>query len=249
MKLRFYIFKRLRNILRKRRIYRISLSLSMIITLFFSTLIYFSFNDYFNTLKEPILVSNSENSSALYNDVLQDKVEKYRELYAKEYDEVSLNDFDDYKQPTQTNIKFIVDEIYDINELNSTFMASGYIEALWDDSAIQRFDLDDNEDIIHKMSRRDILSTSNLSFYDSENQLYEKVNLINGDKESSFYSNFSKYRFKGRFRMERDMRRFPFDRSILKIRLNHALKAPDVFLWSDTDSVIIDPSYRINSYN
>ena len=52
-----------------------------------------------------------------------------------------------------------------------------------------------------------------------------------------------------RFRIDRNMRKFPFDSAYLRIRFTHNLLAPDIFLMSDEDSIMRDPQYRINSYN
>ena len=67
---------------------------------------------------------------------------------------------------------------------------------------------------MHELAEKDVLANAELSFFNAEDQIYEKVNLVNkSGANDGEYQNFSKYKFKGRFLMDRDMRKFPFDSS------------------------------------
>jgi len=249
MKLKNSYKNKFRNFNRRKKTFNFSFSLISLICIFSAYLIFFGVNDLISLSKNPILPSSYQNAYDLYDENLEKKVEEYRNIYSQEYSYINKEDFEDYAHPQPINVKIRVDRIYDLDEITQTFIASGTIEARWDNGAIQRFDIDDNNYKVHELAEKDVLANAQLSFFNAEDQIYEKVNLVNkSEANESEYQNFSKYKFKGRFLMDRDMRKFPFDSSFLRIRMNHELLAPDIWLLSDEDSVSIEPNFRLNAY-
>ena len=81
-----------------------------------------------------------------------------------------------------------------------------------------------------------------MNFYDSENQIYKKI--------ASNYSGsrkLSKYKFSGRFRVIRDLRKFPFDKGQLKISLTSLIGSPDINL-SILDVNIREDQWRFGAF-
>ena len=92
-------------------------------------------------------------------------------------------------------------------------------------------------------SKKDVLSSSYLNFYDSEDQIYEKVSLDNSSDAKT-----SLYKFSGRFRLDRDLRRFPFDNSKLRIELTSLLPATNIHFFLDTSGSMVLRTVE-NSYH
>ena len=249
---RFEKIKRLiRNLFRIKKIYRISLSLSILLLITVFTTISFFIIDLRITKNYPIgFYEYSENihKNNFYNEIdLTEKVSIYRNKYRKEVSDNFRNDeFKEYKIPKVSYIKFIVDTVHDIDETSSTIIAGGYIEAFWQEKSIQKFNLP-SKDIFYDKTKNDLLSTSVLNFYDAENQSYQKI-ILDESQIDGINFKHSKYRFKGRFRLYRDLRRFPFEHALLRITLTNPIAAPDINLLTDRESKIISPIFRINSY-
>lgn len=240
---------KLKILYRRKKTFNISFSLILLLLVFILYIFGFAINDLVSNYQEPIISSNFQHAYNLYDDNLEKKVQDYREVYVQEYPFINKEDFEKYEHPEPVSLKIRVNKVYNLDEITQTFIASGTIEALWDDSAIQRFDLNDNEDKIHQLAKKDVLADAELSFFNAEDQMYERINLVNKTNPSpDEYQNFSKYKFQGRFRFERDMRKFPFDSAYLTIRVTHKLLAPDIWLWADKDSILRDPQYRLNAY-
>ena len=237
------------NFYRRKKTFNFSFSLISLLVVFSLYIIFFSINDLISLSKNPIETSSYQNAYNLYDENLEKKVDEYRDIYSKEYSYINKEDFEDYFYPEPVSVKMRVDRIYDLDEITQTFIASGTIEARWNNGAIQKFDIDDNSFKLHELAQKDVLANAQLSFFNAEDQIYEKVNLVNNTEvNGEGYQNFSKYKFKGRFLMDRDMRKFPFDSAYLRIRITHELLAPDIWLRSDEDSLSIEPNYRLNAY-
>ena len=238
----------IKRILKTKSILQVSASFSFLLIVAISATTIFAIKDISITRNEPIHVN--EYSDRIYyedfyirDDILHQKVKNFREILGKDLPQQLSNDaFKKYETPEISTIRLTVNSIHDIDEPSSTVIADGYVEAWWKEEAIQKFDLP-SKDQIYEKTKEDLLSTSTLNFYDAENQLYKKISLEdNGD-----YT-YSKYRFQGRFRLFRDLRKFPFDKALFRIELNSSISAPDIKLFIDQDSQINEPSYRVNSY-
>ena len=83
-----------------------------------------------------------------------------------------------------------------MDEITQTFIASGTIEARWDNGAIQKFDIDDNDYRIHELAEKDVLADAQLNFFNAEDQIYKKVNLVNNTEVNGEDIRISKYKFK-----------------------------------------------------
>ena len=237
------------NFNRRKKTFNFSLSLISLLCVFSLYILVFAVNDLISLSKNPIEASYYQSAYDLYDDNLEKKVEEYRDIYAKEYSYIDKEDFEKYNYPKPVSVKLRVNRVYDLDEITQTFIASGTIEARWDNGAIQKFDIDDNDYRIHELAEKDVLADAQLNFFNAEDQIYKKVNLVNDpEADGDSYNNFSKYKFKGRFRMDRDMRKFPFDTAYLRIRLRHELLAPDLWLMADRDSISLEPNYRLNAY-
>ena len=65
-------------------------------------------------------------------------------------------------------------KLFDFDGQSSSIYASGEIEAIWDEDSISNFsDLQERDDLYEK-AKEDVLSTTSLNFYDSENQIYQR---------------------------------------------------------------------------
>ena len=238
------------NLNRRKKTFNFSFSLIILLCFFSLYIIVFAVNDLVSLSKKPIEASYYESAYELYDEDLEKKVEEYRDIYTKEYSYINKEDFVKYDFPKPVSVKLRVNRVYDLDEITQTFIASGTIEARWDNGAIQKFDIDDNDFRIHELAEKDVLADAQLNFFNAEDQIYKRVNLVNNlpEDERESFDNFSKYKFKGRFRLDRDMRKFPFDSAYLRIRLTHELLAPDLFLQADRDSILLEPNFRLNSY-
>lgn len=241
----------LRNLVRKKKIFGISSSLSLLLLTIFITTLFYSITDLSITQTDPIgYYEYSDNIDKLdfhKEEDLKEKVNNYRELYKKEIPDHFVTDkFKPYELPEVSFVRFTVDSVHDIDEPSSTVVAGGYVEAFWQDDSIQKFNLP-SEDMVYEKTRKDFLSTSILNFYDAENQLYKKI-ILDESKIDGITYKHSKYRFQGRFRLYRDLRKFPFDSALFRITLTNPIQAPDIELFTDRDSQITEPTFRVNSY-
>ena len=237
------------NFNRRKKTFNFSLSLISLLCIFSLYILVFAINDLISLSNNPIEASYNQSAYDLYDDNLEKKVEEYRDTYSKEYSYINKEDFEKYDYPKPVSVKLRVNKVYDLDEITESFIASGTIEARWNNGAIQKFDIDDNDYRIHELAEKDVLADAQLNFFNAEDQIYKKVNLVNDpEADGDSYNNFSKYKFKGRFRMERDMRKFPFDSAYLRIRLRHELLAPDLWLMADRDSISLEPNFRLNAY-
>ena len=215
---------KLKSILRKKKIFNISTSFTLLIIFFISLIIYFGSHDLYTKSVQPVVTTHFEDVDNFYvKKELQEKVSQYRKNYSDQFG-YSLDKFENYKTPSPTQIKIRVNRIYDFDEITSSFLASGTIEASWDESAVQQFDSEKGQNLVHKNSMNDILSEMQLSFYNAEDQYFKRVNLTKTLNKNNQTQNYSKYKFKARFRMDRDLRLFSFDSFYLAIRLTHNLK-------------------------
>ena len=116
--------------------------------------------------------------------------------------------------PNKSIFTFTVNEIGRINELNSTIRIKGTIEAEYypDDIKTPYFFVNP----ITKMAKNDVLSIADLNFASTEERRFERLSNLNVEADGYLRS---KYRFEGEFPLERDLRKFPFDSAIWRVRL------------------------------
>ena len=239
-----------KKFLQRIKIYRISTSLIIFFTFVFSLLIIFSSIEY-SDLQEYAVdrdsVDSNEYRGQFYDDgSLEQKVDLYRKALIKNSKQIKEDDFIAYRQPSPTYIRINVNDLFDFDEKTSSIYARGTIKAQWQDNSIQNFEGNPNDfaklNLINK-TRQDVLSTTELNFYDSENQIYKKVSLNNSNKNK-----VSLYSFSGRFKVEEDFRRFPFDKTNLRIILSSYLKVPDIYLWNLYTSDIYEDAFRHRAF-
>ena len=241
------IFKKF---LQRIKVYRISTSLIIFFTFILSLLVIFSSIEYSNLQEYPVdrdSFDSNESRGEFYSDgSLEKKVDLYRKALLKNSKQIKEDDFIEYRQPSPTYITINVNDLFDFDEKTSSIYARGTIKAQWDDDGVQNFEGNPNDflklNLINK-TKQDILSTTELNFYDSENQIYKKVALNNSNKNKVSF-----YRFSGRFKVEEDFRRFPFDQTNLRIILSSPLKVPDIYLWNQIFSDVWEDAYRHRAF-
>ena len=137
MKLKNSYKNKFRNFNRRKKTFNFSFSLISLICIFAAYIIFFGVNDLISLSKNPILPSSYQYAYDLYDENLENKVEEYRNIYSQEYSYINKEDFEDYAHPQPISVKIRVDRIYDLDEITQTFIASGTIEARWNNGAIQ----------------------------------------------------------------------------------------------------------------
>ena len=153
-----------------------------------------------------------ETNYAEWAEDLENKVDLFRKKqfpqeYAKKTNEK-------WTIPNKSIFTFTVNEIGRINELNSTIRIKGTIEAEYYPDDIKTPYFFDGP--ITKMAKNDVLSIADLNFASTEERRFERLSNLN--VEADGYRR-SKYRFEGEFPLERDLRKFPFDSAIWRVRL------------------------------
>ena len=247
------IFKRVQelyiNLIKRKKLLRLSASLTLLVLTLLVTTITVSLKGIRLDSSQPVALEqyspnlNTSQTNQFYNKDLEGKVTTFRESTQKDFKEDSNPNYKVYKAPERSMITFDVDTIHDFDENTSTLVAGGTIEANWKDEGIQESGETRDSDF-YERTRKDLLSTSLINFYDAENQLYEKID--GGTKQGYKYSI---YRFKGRFRLYRDLRKFPFDEALFRISLtNPIIPAADIRLVSHPFSRISAQNFRLNSY-
>ena len=239
-----------KKFLQRIKVYRISTSLILFFTFVLSLLVIFSSIEYSNLQKYAVdrdSVDSSEDRDEFYDDgSLEQKVDFYRKAILKNSNQIKEDDFIEYRQPSPTFITINVDDLFDFDEKTSSIYARGTIKAQWDDDSVQNFEGNPNNliklDLINK-TKQDVLSTTELNFYDSENQIYKKIALNNSNKNK-----VSLYSFSGRFKVEEDFRRFPFDQTNLRIILSSYLKVPDIYLLNLYTSNVYEDAFRHRAF-
>ena len=235
-----------RKLFQRKKILGISLSIFIFFTFIISILSTFTITEYFETKNNPIdsdAISSNIDWYAYYSEgKIEKHVEEYRKYIKNKFNLTDI-DFDEYKVPSSSLIEIEVTDAYDFNEHNSSIYAKGFITANWDQNAVQNYKEKNINLTLHKKTSEDILSTSYLNFYDSENQIYRKLFLDNISN-----SKISKYEFSGRFRVDRDLSKFPFDELRIVIGLTSLLDARDVNLINGSQDSFTDDKYRFEAF-
>ena len=239
-----------KKFLQRIKVYRISTSLILFFTFVLSLLVIFSSIEYSNLQEYPVdrdSVTSNEWRDQFYDDgSLEQKVNLYRKALLKNSNQIKGDDFIAYRQPSPTYITINVNDLFDFDEKTSSIYARGTIKAEWDDDSVQNFEGNPSDFLklnLIKRTKQDVLSTTELNFYDSENQIYKKIALNNSNKNK-----VSLYSFSGRFKVEEDFRRFPFDQTNLRIILSSRLNVPDIYLWNLIYSDVYEDAFRHRAF-
>ena len=237
----------LRIIFQRKKILGISLSVFIFFSFIISIICTFTIYEYFDIKNNPIDPEAASRNIDWWDYYDKGMMEKHVDQYRKYVKDNSDNrdiDFDEYKAPSRTLIEIEITDAYDFDEQTSSIYAKGFITAEWDQYAVQNYRDKNTNLTLHKKTSEDILSTSYLNFYDSENQIYRKVFLDNVSKIKT-----SKYEFSGRFRVERDLTKFPFDKLTVEVGLTSLLDARDVnFITGADHESFSDDKYRFEAF-
>tara|TARA_B100000886_G_scaffold79211_1_gene51375 strand:+ start:2476 stop:3846 length:1371 start_codon:yes stop_codon:yes gene_type:complete len=147
-----------------------------------------------------------------FQENIEDKVEAWRN---KNYPEFAASeDYEKWSKGDESIFTINTEEITRINELNSTIRIKGTVNAQYrPESITSAYPIDDP--IIIK-ARKDILSIADLNFASTEERRFEPiapaVDISDGWRRST-------YRFEGDFPLERDLKKFPFDKAIWRVRI------------------------------
>lgn len=206
--------KKAKNLIKKLRRLRIS---SFLIVASFSFILILIFNVFYPLYEQDQILDYGKNNKFedIYYEWFEDvetKVDLFRnERFPEEYSKETNKK---WTIPDITEFTFTINEIGRINELNSTIRIKGIIEATYNPDEIKTPKYFDDE--IIKKAKIDILSIADLNFASTEERRFEKIADLNVEEDG--YRR-SKYRFEGEFPLERDLRKFPFDKAIWRLRL------------------------------
>ena len=246
-KIKKNIFKKLNQ---QKKIFGISFTLTLFIFFIFGLTTFFSINEYVQQSTIPITQSEYSRSIETLNfyedGLLKQKVSNYRNKFFNEFKdqfEKGEDNFSEYKIPDDTYITIKVNNLFDFDEKTSSIYASGFIRASWTDEGVVPLDEYMTDQELLDKSKKDVLSSSYLNFYDSEDQIYEKVSLDNSSDAKT-----SLYKFSGRFRLDRDLRRFPFDNSKLRIELTSLLPATKIHFFLDASGNVLEDRFRFEAF-
>jgi len=235
-----------KTLFQRKKILGISLSIFVFFTFIISIISTFTIYEYFDIKNNPIdadVISRNIYWDDYYSEgEIEKHVEEYRK-YIKDKSNLMDIDFDEYKVPSSSLIEIEITDAYDFNEQNSSIYAKGFITGKWDQNAVQNYREKNANLTLHEKTSDDILSTSYMNFYDSENQIYRKLFLDNESKNK-----ISKYEFSGRFRVDRDLSKFPFDKLIVEVGLTSLLDARDVNFINGYHNSFSDDKYRFEAF-
>ncbi len=204
--------KNLRKVIRKIRRFRLT-AFFLFFTFGFSLIVYFFL--VYPIKDNGIDLANNQRFLKTYwewGENVEDKVEAWRK---KNYPELALKE--DYKKWSiggESVFTINAEEITRINELDSTIRIKGTIKGDYYPESINTAYLNDGP--ITTKAKEDILSIADLNFASTEERRFEPIapaiDISEGWRRST-------YRFEGDFPLERDLRKFPFDKAIWRIRV------------------------------
>ena len=147
-----------------------------------------------------------------FQENIEDKVEAWREKNYPEF--VASEDYEKWSKGDESIFTINTEEITRINELNSTIRIKGTVNAQYrPESITSAYPIDGPITI---KARKDILSIADLNFASTEERRFEPiapaVDISGGWRRST-------YRFEGDFPLERDLKKFPFDKAIWRVRI------------------------------
>ena len=143
---------------------------------------------------------------------IEDKVEAWRKKNYPEF--VAGEEYEKWSIGGDSILTINTEEITRIDELNSTIRIKGTVKAeYYPESINTAYPIDGPITI---KAREDILSIADLNFASTEERRFEPiapaVDVADGWRRSI-------YRFEGDFPLERDLRKFPFDKAIWRVRV------------------------------
>ena len=224
---------KLKNKLKKLRRFRLT---SFIFLLIFSLILIFVFNIIYplKYIENEVAINRRYE---IINNEFTENIENNVEKFRKEIFEESLFDenYKKWEKPLPSYFTFEIQDVTRIDEQRSTIRIKGIISAQYYPESIRTPYLTDGE--IIKKAKNDILSIADLNFASTEERRFEKIAELNIEEDG--YRR-SKYRFEGEFPLERDLRKFPFDKAKWRIRLTLPINA------SAIDPQLEDGSFEYN---
>ena len=176
-----------------------------------------------------------------WSENIEKKVEAYRTKgLPKKY--TSSSDYEAWLPGGKTIFQLDIEEITRINEIDSSIRIKGKLSAEFYPDSITSADID-NRPIIIK-AKEDILSIADLNFASTEERRFEPIaptmELGKGWRKSV-------YRFEGDFPLERDLKKFPFDKAIWRVRVIFPIEPYSIIPGVNTGS--FNYSFpKVNSY-
>jgi len=152
-----------------------------------------------------------------------------------------------YQVPSRTNISLDINNIVSVDDETAMAKIEGTIFATWDENSLQDFEANNNQS--HSKAKTNIFSALSLNFANQEDQLLKRIWLSSYKDDDGITQFRDLQEFKGIFKVQQDYRKFPFDKSEIKIELSSGIYAPDIHLQSVVEeSSNKDPEWRIDSY-
>ena len=206
----------------------------------------FALKDLLDFREMPPLTNDRSDVYGFYEPkILLKAVERYRKI-----NDISSNSVNyanaKYQVPSRTDISLDINNIVSVDDETAMAKIEGTIFATWDENSVQDFEANNNQS--HVTAKTNIFSALSLNFANLEDQLLKRV-WVSSYKEDGITHFRDLQEFKGMFKVQQDYRKFPFDKSEIKIQLSSGIYAPDIHLQSVLEeSSNEDLEWRIDSY-
>ena len=173
---------------------------------------------------------------------IEEKVEAWREKEFPEY--FSSSNYEEWVRGGDSIFQLEVEEITRINEMDSTIRIKGTIQADYYPESITTAKPPELVEPIIIKAKEDILSIADLNFASTEERRFEPI--VQAQKLGENWRR-SIYRFEGDFPLERDLKKFPFDKAIWRVRVIFPIEPYSIIPVFDAGSFSYSSS-KINSY-